>query len=307
MHYGMIGVLAGGDSPERDVSLISGQNVTAALEKVGHRAVLLDITGLDDLVSALSGIDTVFNVLHGGAGEDGTVSLLLDVLEIPYPGSRPQACSLAMDKVRTRETLLQKGITVPPGRAHNGEEMEAFCADSIRDFGLPVVVKPRNLGSSVGVYIVDNEADVVARTAEISDQFGPFLIERYISGRELTAGILRLNGEDHVLPIIEVRPKDQFFDYTTKYTDGMAEFLVPAPLNDAETERISAAALAAHKAIGCSGYSRVDLRLAADGTPYILEVNTIPGMTPMSDLPRAAAAAGIDFTQLVQAMLATIN
>lgn len=307
MHYGLIGVLAGGDSPERDVSLISGKSVATALKKSGYRTVLLDIDSLDDLVPALSGIDTAFNVLHGGAGEDGTVALLLDVLEIPYPGSRPQACSLAMDKVRTREVLSRKGISVPPGRAYSGEKVDVFCADAVREFGFPLVVKPYNLGSSVGVHIVNTEANAVACAANILNRFGPFLIEGYIPGRELTAGILHLEGEDQALPLIEIRPKDKFFDYSAKYTDGMADFLSPAPLSEAETKRTSAAALAAHHATGCSGYSRVDLRLAPNGTPYILEVNTIPGMTPMSDLPRAAATVGIDFTHLVQAMLATIN
>jgi D-alanine-D-alanine ligase len=307
MHHGLIGVLAGGDSPEREVSLISGRSVSAALQEAGYRAVMLDIDSLDDVVPALSGIDIAFNVLHGGAGEDGTVALLLDVLEIPYPGSRPQACSLAMDKVRTREVLSRKGISVPPGRAYNGEKVDVFCANAVREFGFPLVVKPHNLGSSVGVHIVDTEADVVACAIDILNRFGPFLIEGYVPGRELTAGILHLEGEDQALPLIEIIPKDGFFDYSAKYTDGMADFLSPAHLTETEAERTSAAALAAHHATGCSGYSRVDLRLAPDGTPYILEVNTLPGMTPMSDLPRAAAAAGIDFTQLVQTMLATTN
>jgi len=301
-----IGVLAGGDSPEREVSLVSGEHVLAALRETGHDAVLLSIQTADDIVSALSGIDTVFNVLHGGAGEDGTIALLLDVLGVSYPGSRPQACARAMDKARAKEIMKRKGVPVPSGSVYqNNQEITAFCEEALTQYGLPLVIKPCGQGSSIGVHIVTDTDDLIETAREVQAQFGPFLIEKYIPGRELTAGILRTEDGDEVLPLVEILPKKAFFNYSAKYDEGMAEFVVPAKIDRAISGTIGEVSLAAHRAIGCFGYSRVDIRLAPDGMPYVLEVNTNPGMTPMSDLPRAAAAAGIDFPSLVQMMLET--
>lgn len=301
-----IGVLAGGDSPEREVSLVSGEHVLAALRETGHDAVLLSIQTADDIVSALSGIDTVFNVLHGGAGEDGTIALLLDVLGVSYPGSRPQACARAMDKARAKEIMKRKGVPVPSGGVYqNNQEITAFCEEALTQYGLPLVIKPCGQGSSIGVHIVTDTDDLIETAREVQAQFGPFLIEKYIPGRELTAGILRTEDGDEVLPLVEILPKKAFFNYSAKYDEGMAEFVVPAKIDRAISGTIGEVSLAAHRAIGCFGYSRVDIRLAPDGMPYVLEVNTNPGMTPMSDLPRAAAAAGIDFPSLVQMMLET--
>jgi len=301
-----IGVLAGGDSPEREVSLVSGEHVLAALRETGHDAVLLSIQTADDIVSALSGIDTVFNVLHGGAGEDGTIALLLDVLGVSYPGSRPQACARAMDKARAKEIMKRKGVPVPSGGVYqNNQEITAFCEEALTQYGLPLVIKPCGQGSSIGVHIVADTDDLIETAREVQAQFGPFLIEKYIPGRELTAGILRTEDGDEVLPLVEILPKKAFFNYSAKYDGGMAEFVVPAKIDRAISGTIGEVSLAAHRAIGCFGYSRVDIRLAPDGMPYVLEVNTNPGMTPMSDLPRAAAAAGIDFPSLVQMMLET--
>ena len=301
-----IGVLAGGDSPEREVSLVSGEHVLAALRETGHDAVLLSIQTADDIVSALAGIDTVFNVLHGGAGEDGTIALLLDVLGVSYPGSRPQACARAMDKARAKEIMKRKGVPVPSGGVYqNNQEITAFCEEALTQYGLPLVIKPCGQGSSIGVHIVADTDNLIETAREVQAQFGPFLIEKYISGRELTAGILRTEDGDEVLPLVEILPKKAFFNYSAKYDEGMAEFVVPAKIDRAISGTIGEVSLAAHRAIGCFGYSRVDIRLAPDGMPYVLEVNTNPGMTPMSDLPRAAAAAGIDFPSLVQMMLET--
>jgi len=301
-----IGVLAGGDSPEREISLVSGEHVTAALHRLGYEAVLLTIKTTDDIVPALAGFDTVFNVLHGGAGEDGTIALLLDVLGITYPGSRPLACARAMDKVRAKDVISRYGVAVPPGDVfEDGKEIAAFCEDVLTRYGLPLVIKPRKQGSSIGVHIVES-GDILVKTAEeTQERFASFLIEKYIPGRELTVAILRTENGEEVLPIVEVVPRNDFFNYSSKYEDGMAEFIVPARLDEQTAEEIKRVSLAAHSALGCSGYSRVDIRLAPDGVPYVLEVNTNPGMTPMSDLPRAAAAAGIDFTTLVQMMLKT--
>jgi len=300
-----IGVLSGGDSPEREISFISGKNVSAALNQCGYDTVLIEIDNLDDLVPSLAGVDAAFNCLHGGTGEDGTVQLLFEILDLPYPGSGPQASALCMDKPRAKEILSRQGIPVPRGTAYNGEDIEALCAATLVDYGLPLVCKPCNQGSSLGVRVVEHEPDLVKAGSEILAKFGSLLIEKYIPGRELTAGILLLHGKERVLPLVEVEPKSGFFDYEAKYSEGMSEFLVPAPLDRETTHRVQEVSLAAHKTLGCRGFSRVDLRLNEEGRPFVLEVNTLPGMTPMSDLPRAAAAARITFPELVEIMLET--
>ncbi|MCK4356198.1 D-alanine--D-alanine ligase, partial [Candidatus Bipolaricaulota bacterium] len=286
-------------------SFISGEHVSAALNQRGYDTVLIEIDNLDDLVPSLAGVDIAFNCLHGGSGENGTVQLLLDVLDLPYPGSGPQASALCMDKPRAKETLSRQGIPIPRGTIYKGEDVEALCAATLVDYELPLVCKPCNQGSSLGVRIVECEPDLVKAGSEILSKFGSLLIEEYIPGRELTAGILLLHGKDRVLPLVEVEPKSGFFDYTAKYSEGMSEFLVPAPLDRETTHLVQEVSLAAHKALSCSGFSRVDLRLDEEGRPFVLEVNTLPGMTPMSDLPRAAAAARITFPGLVEIMLET--
>jgi D-alanine-D-alanine ligase len=307
MDHGPIGVIAGGDSPERAVSLMTGERVTQALHDLGHAATLLKIEHLDDLVSAVRGMATVFNCLHGGAGEDGTVQLLFEVLGIAYPGSGPQASALCMDKARSKDVLSRRGIPVPRSVLYSGGPVSPFCERTVSEVGLPLVLKPTNQGSSVGVRIVEAAEALPAAITEGFEAYGPFLVEAYIPGRELTAGILQIDGVEQALPIVEMRPKNRFahYDYEAKYTDGMTEFLVPAPLDESATKRVQEVALAAHRALGCSGFSRIDLRLHADGTPYVLEANTLPGMPPTSDLPRAAAAAGIRFNDLVALMLET--
>ena len=300
-----IGVLAGGDSPERDISLISGSHVHRALTEDGHDASLISIDSLDDLVPQLHGIDVVFNCLHGGAGEDGTVQLLLDVMGIPYAGSGARACFRAMDKSRARAIFAAQGIPIPAGCSHEGGDLAAFVRDVAARFGFPMVIKPGNAGSTVAVHFIEDENALDSAAGSILAAFPSLLVEEYIEGREITVGILRQGGTDTALPVAEIRIPGKLFDYEAKYTDGVAEFLAPAPLDPLTAERLQAVSLRAHEALGCSGFSRVDLRLAEDGTPYVLEVNALPGMTPMSDLPRAAAVAGISYGRLIETMLST--
>jgi len=304
----MIGVLAGGNSSEREVSLISGQRVHSALHDLGERCELIEIDNLDDLVQGLRGIDTAFICLHGGAGEDGTVQMLLDVMGIPYCGSRALASALAMDKVRTKAVLRSKRIPVPEACAHqSGEPMEKFCREVMEKLSFPVVLKPCRQGSSIGVKISGEESEFMAAATEVFSRFGSLLIEEYIPGHELTVGVLRHNGKDEVLPIVEIRAQEQFFNYEAKYTEGRTQFVIPAKLDERLTSKVQETSLAAHHAIGCYGFSRVDLRLSKDGIPFVLEVNTVPGMTPTSDLPQAAAARGITFSELVKIMLETAS
>ena len=300
-----IGILSGGDSPERSVSLTSGRGVYEALQARGHEARLLEIASLDDLVPALNGIDVVFNVLHGGSGEDGTVQMLLDVMEIPYAGSGPLASARAMDKAQAKALFRSKDLPTPDSVTATAATLEDALRDAETRLPFPLIVKPQSGGSTIAVSRVSDATALRASVLAILDAFDAALIESFISGRELTAGILRIDDEDIALPVIEIRFTHELFDFEAKYTDGEAEFLAPAPIADETASQVQSIALEAHHALGCHGYSRVDFRLSEDGIPYLLEVNTLPGMTPLSDLPRAAALIGIDYGDLVERMLKT--
>ncbi|MEE8592943.1 MAG: D-alanine--D-alanine ligase [Candidatus Bipolaricaulota bacterium] len=300
-----IGVLAGGDSPEREVSLLSGRGVFDALQRRGNSVRFVEIDTLDDLVPGLKGIDVAFNCLHGGSGEDGTVRMLLDVMGIPSIGSGPLACSRAMDKAQAKAIFRSKDIPTPAGVSADAESIETKIRDAVDTLTLPMILKPQNGGSTISVLRVEAEADLLPAAQSILSESDSVLIEPFISGRELTVGVLRIEGGEIALPVIEIRFPGDLFDYRAKYTDGEAEFLAPAPLSPDVAERVQIFSLQAHQALDCYGFSRVDLRLGEDGVPYVLEANTLPGMTPLSDFPRAAAVHGIEYDELVEIMLAT--
>lgn len=301
----IVGVLAGGDSPERNVSLLSGKGVFGALRRLGHQARLIEIDSLDDLVSGLKGIDVAFNCLHGGSGEDGTVQLLLSVMGIPTIGSGPLACARAMDKAQAKSIFRSKGIPTPAGIPVGADSLDASLQEAISALMFPMILKPQSGGSTIAVHRAETAADLLPAAQSILAKFDSLLIEPFIAGRELTVGILCIDDDEVALPVIEIRFPGDLFDYEAKYTDGQAEFLAPAPLPPDVARQVQAVSLQAHCALECSGFSRVDLRLSEDGTPYVLEVNTLPGMTPLSDLPRAAATYGIEYDNLVEIMLAT--
>ena len=301
----MIGVLAGGDSPEREVSLLSGRGVFDALQRRGYPARLVEIDTLDDLVPGLRGIDVAFNCLHGGSGEDGTVALLLDVMGIPTIGSGPLACARAMDKAQAKVLFRSKDVPTPAGVSADADSLAAKLQEAVETLAFPMILKPLNGGSTISVHRVETEANLLPAAQSILAHFDTVLIEPFISGRELTVGILLIEGEEIPLPVIEIRFPGDLFDYEAKYTDGQAEFLAPAPLFLEVAKQVQNIALRAHQALDCCGFSRVDLRLSEDGIPYVLEVNTLPGMTPLSDLPRAAALQGIEYDDLVEIMLST--
>lgn len=300
-----VGVLSGGDSPERDVSLLSGQEVFGSLARRHHVARPIVVASLDDLVPYLVGVDVVFNCLHGGSGEDGTVRLLLDVLGIPSIGSSALACARAMDKAQSKSLFLAAGLPTPMSLCTEALTAHDLALMAQEALSFPLVIKPQSGGSTIGVHLVYDAHGLEAAAEDILSTYGQALVEEYIPGREVTVGILHIEGEDQPLPVIEIQYPDMLFDYRAKYEPGRATFLAPAPLTATVSRRVQTIALQAHQTLGCSGFSRVDLRLHEDGTPYILEVNTLPGMTPMSDLPRAAAAHGIDYDQLVERMLLT--
>lgn len=301
-----IGVLMGGWSGEREVSLRSGRNVHKALLARGYHAQALSVGDADELLEGLTQVGAVFNCLHGGMGEDGTLQALLEVLEVPYTGSGMLACALAMDKLRSKQAFGHAGLFVPvfvDGIDPGEPRFDAWVLQAVATLGLPAVVKPVREGSSLGVHIVQRAQELATACAAVAADFGPYFLEQYIAGRELTVGIVDVEGKPQAMPVLELRPRRAFYDYEAKYTPGLTEFLVPAPLDAATTGQAQAAALAAHRSLGCCGYSRVDVRLSASGEPFVLEVNTSPGMTDTSDLPQVAAAAGIPFDALVEYML----
>ena len=287
-----ITVMLGGPSAEREVSLRSGAAVAKALRSLGHRIHELDPH--DEVWTLPAGTEMVFLALHGTYGEDGTVQGQLESLGVPYTGCDAESSRLAFDKVVTKNRCLTAGVQTA--------RFEVFSSpDAPWPAGWlpPVVLKPVRQGSSVGLQFVERveEWNAALRGALRFDS--EVLMEERISGRETTVGIL--GGE--ALPIVEVRPRQGAYDYENKYTSGRTEYLCPAPFGDAATRRIQQAALGAFNAVGGRDYGRVDVMVRPDGAPVVLEVNTLPGMTETSLLPKAAATAGIGFVELCQRMI----
>lgn len=302
-----IGVVLGGLSAERDVSLKTGAGVHAALVEAGYQAVALDWTPGVSLAALLAEhrIDVVWNALHGTFGEDGAVQGLCACLGIPCTGSGILASALAMDKVASKRIFESHGIPTPrwqllPGQGE-GPDDGADAPAALAEFGYPLVVKPADEGSSVGVSVVDDAAEVAAAVALARRHHGPVLVEEYIAGTEVFVGIV--DGE--VLGSVEVRPATKFYDYEAKYLRNDTQYLLPPELPADVLARCEAHALAAYKALGCSGHARPDLRIDRAGAAYVLEVNTLPGMTATSLLPKIAKRAGVSYAALCERILAS--
>jgi D-alanine-D-alanine ligase len=295
-----IGVLMGGISAEREISLRSGTAIYSALKGSGYNAVAIDVG--PDICNVLNReeIEVVFLALHGGQGENGSIQGMLEVLGIPYTGSGVLASALAMDKEASKKIFLYHNIPVPPFVVLSKEQItksSSFVSrpSSLVEFTLPWVVKPATEGSSVGVSIVRDETSL-EQALETAYSYGArVIIEKYIAGKEVHIGIL--NGR--VLGGVEVRPSLEFYNYEAKYTAGRTEYILPPEIDSKAYEMAKAAAISAHIALGCKGATRVDLRVDTEGNPYVLEVNTIPGMTEMSLLPKIASLAGFDFPALI--------
>ena len=293
-----IGVLMGGLSAEREVSLKSGAAVHRALLAQGYDAVAIDVGRNLAAVLVSEQIEAVFIALHGRYGEDGCVQGLLELMQIPYTGSGVLASALAMHKLYSKQTFTSAGILTAP--FHHFRRGDHIRLDHL-SFGLPLVVKPVQEGSSVGVSIVRlaNQLETALELAFRHDT--EILIEQYIKGQEVQVGIL----DDQPIGAIEIVPKNEFYDFEAKYTDGMAEHIFPARLDAELYQKAQQVGLAAHRALGCSGYSRVDLLVTEAGECYVLEVNTLPGMTALSLLPEIAAkGAGLPFEALVERIIA---
>jgi D-alanine-D-alanine ligase len=287
-----ITVLRGGPSAEREVSLRSGAAVAQALRSLGHTVDEVDPLPGDLRIPA--GTEVVFLALHGTYGEDGTVQSELEELGLPYTGCGVSSSLYAFDKILTKRRCLKAGV--PSARF---ERFIDASAPWPAGWNPPVVLKPTRQGSSVGLQFVDRVEDFPRALAESLSHGGEVLMEERIVGRETTVGIL----DGSPLPVVEVRPKAGSYDYTNKYTAGRTEYFCPADFEPPVTGRVQEAALAAFRAIGGRDYARVDVMVRPDGSPVVLEVNTLPGMTETSLLPKAAAAAGIPFPQLCDRMV----
>jgi D-alanine-D-alanine ligase len=295
----------GGLSAEREVSLSTGAGVLAAMQELGWNVVAIDWrdgTHLPNLLQE-AGVEVVWNALHGTYGEDGAVQGLTTCLGIPCTGAGILASALAMDKVMSKRIFESNGVPTPrwtllpaEGPADGGDAVTALA-----QWPLPCVVKPANEGSSVGVSVVERGEELAAAVALARRYHGPVLVEEYIAGTEIFVGIL--NGQ--VLGSVEVRPATKFYDYEAKYKRTDTKYLIPPEQPDAVVRRAEQMALAAYHALGCSGHARPDLRVSVAGEPSVLEVNTLPGMTKTSLLPKIAKAAGISYGALCEHILAT--
>ncbi len=323
----------GGTSAEREVSLRSGTAIYNALKRLGYNVV--DIDAGPDICNELNKkkVELVFLALHGGHGENGSIQGMLEVLGISYTGSGVLASALAMDKEASKKIFLYHKIPVPPfvvvtsnvivhphpnPPPSRGRELirsadkyfpsplmgegegggEGLGSERI-DFPLPWVVKPATEGSSVGVSIVKSETSFKQAVETAFSYDSRVIVEKYIEGKEIHIGILN----DKVLGGVEVKPSLEFYNYEAKYTPGLTEYILPPEIDSRAYERAKAAAISAHTALGCKGATRVDLRLDMEGNPYVLEVNTIPGMTETSLLPKIASLAGFDFPALIEEII----
>ncbi len=298
-------VLRGGTSEEREVSLRSGKAVYTALQEAGYNVHDLDFTkeNINKIIDIAP--DVVFIALHGKNGEDGTVQGFLDLLGIPYTGSGVAASAIGMNKILTKKFLSYEGmptsdfVILDKEIFNNGSKNTEWLLSTI---GLPMVVKASTQGSSIGVFIVRKEEDILGALKKAFEFDSEILVEKFIDGIELTAAVVG-NNEPHVLPIIEITSENEFYDYESKYTKGMCAHIIPARINDNIRQRVMQIASQVYKSIGCRGYARIDFIVDKEDRPYVLEINTIPGMTEMSLVPDAARADGISFVELVDRIL----
>jgi D-alanine-D-alanine ligase len=293
-------VLAGGLSPEREVSLRSGHQVAQALVAVGVDAVVRDVGA--DLLSWLDTDrpDVVFPVLHGSSGEDGTVQEVLRMVGLPYVGAEPEAARVTYDKPVAKALLHRAGLTIPPSvtlprQAFHDLGAADLAHRLVSRLGLPLCVKPRSGGSAFGVTRVRAAADLPAALMTCFGYHDEALVERWVDGMEVAVGVVELAGAPVVLPAVEIVPDGGFYDYAARYTAGATEFFCPARLSGPLAEQVAAAALTAHRALGLRDLSRTDFMIDAEGRPHVLETNVAPGMTETSTFPIALRAAGHDF------------
>ena len=301
-----VAVVMGGPSTEREVSLRTGAAIAQALESRGYDVVSVDLDPHHFVEQVReSGAAIVFNAVHGLFGEDGAMQGALDMLGIPYTGSGVLASALAMDKVMTKRLFQAAGINTPSCLFFSPQQpRREQVASVLAHFSLPVVVKASCQGSSIGVVIVEKAENLTAALDECFGLSKEVLVEEFIDGKEITAAVIGGRDAVEVLPLIEIAPRSGRYDYHSKYTAGATEYLVPAPLSEGVSENIAELAKKAYCMAGCAGVARVDFMLRrSDDTAFALEINTVPGMTATSLVPKAAAAVGLDFPSLCEKLL----
>lgn len=298
-----VAVLYGGISKEREVSLSSGKGIMEALKQKGHEVIGIDFhpERLEEIIRLDA--DCVFIGLHGKYGEDGRIQGLLDMLDIPYVGSGVLASALAMDKTKAKQIFQMNHIPVPKGEAfsiNDSTDIDFLARQINLRYEPPFVIKPNREGSTLGLTIVtdaDQVKDAVKLAGESDERI---LVEDFVKGKELTVAVLGLPGEEKALPIIEIVPKNEYYDYESKYAEGGSEHIIPARISKELTEQIQAYAIRAHQVLHCEIYSRVDFILDCHYTPHILEVNTLPGLTPTSLFPDTAKTIGLSYNDMVE-------
>jgi D-alanine-D-alanine ligase len=322
-----VALLVGGTSPEREVSKMSGKGVLGALKTLLYPTIIIDPAyGLNqpkdeekyflekdfteisnrNCIAAinsnlLDNVDVVFSALHGKWAEDGTIQSLLELRGLKYTGSKVLASALAMDKEISKVIFRQAGVQTPDWFTVKYRSFEPILiADQIKqEIGFPCIIKPNDQGSTVGLKLVKDESEVEEGIIIAQQYSSKVLVEKYIPGREITVSILI----NEALPVLEIVPKSGLYDYKSKYTSGMSEYIVPAKVQEEVAKKAQQQALSAFYSLGCEGYARVDFRLGNDNELFCLEVNTLPGMTPLSLVPKAARAVGISFEELIRRII----
>ncbi len=289
-----IAVLSGGYSVEREISLQSGKKVLESLLRLGYLAIPLD-PAYDNILD--HDIDIVFNSLHGSYGEDGTIQSFLDYYSIPYTGSGASASLMCMNKLITKRIFEKENIPTP--QFHPLTKGLPLS----HPFDFPLIIKPIDEGSSVGIHVLHTKEEFEHNVPPLLERFGGCLLEPFTKGAEITVGIVEKDGVPIALPILELCPKNEFYDYDAKYTPGMTNFILPARLSTGLTTTCQQLALQVHHLMACNDLSRVDMIVCPTQGPLVLEINTLPGMTELSDLPAQAKHAGMSFDTLVETIL----
>ncbi|GMU96144.1 D-alanine--D-alanine ligase [Ignavibacterium album] len=320
-------LLVGGTSTERYISKLSSKSIYAALKSLGHDVILLDPAYGDNQPDEpekffdekdfaeisnsnyikcfnrkeFDSADLVFIGLHGKWGEDGTVQAILDLKGVKYTGSKTLSSAVTMDKILSKILFDKFDIPTPKWFSFNNSEMtsEDVAIKIENELGYPAIIKPNDQGSTVGLSICRNKNDVKQALSLAKDYSEKILVEEFIPGRELTVGVLG----DEALPVLEIKPKHEIYDYECKYTSGMSEYIVPADIPDSVAGELQKVSLAAFKSLECEGYARIDFRLSPENKFYLLEINTLPGMTSLSLVPKMAKAVGMSFEQLIERII----
>ncbi len=296
-------VIAGGISPEREISLRSGRACFAALNRQGYNVSLLDIQSLEQLIElkAAGSIEYAFLCTHGNFGEDGKLQSVLEWLKIPYTGSKVLASAICMNKFFTKQVLKANNIETA-----RGSLLSDINKESLK---FPLMLKALESGSSIGVSKINALEDLEDQILKMPESLNDWMIEDFVEGREMTISLLKVKNELKILPVLEIKSKNEFYDLEAKYTKGLTEFILPAPLEKDTLKKVESIAIRCFRALNCHGYARVDMIISKADTNKImvLELNTLPGMTDTSDLPAQAKEAGIEFDELAELMLQTAN